>query len=201
MSTPAARQALRQAEAEGLTLQPSEGKVGFKGVYFDSRCKARPYVAQVRRVGKHVNLGRFATAEEAALCYARDIAANGLGPRAEKAAAMPAPLTAEEALRQAAADGLTLQPSDGKSAFKGVYFDSSNKTRPYQAKVRRGEAPHACCAKVWVELMLTRRTWPPPGTAASRSAAAISRSSSRRLTITRAPPSHRPPGLPSERWK
>ena len=35
------------------------------------------YAAWVRRGGKLVHLGSFATAEEAGLCYARDIAANG----------------------------------------------------------------------------------------------------------------------------
>ena len=56
-----------------------------------------------------------------------------------------------------------------------------------------------CCAKVCVELMLTTRT--APASLASRSAFAISWSSCCLLTMRREPPSHRPPGLPSDRWK
>ena len=67
--------ALQQAEAEGLTLQPADNAAGFKGVSFSGG--SRPSKAQVWRGGKLVHLGCFATAEEAALCYARDIAANG----------------------------------------------------------------------------------------------------------------------------
>ena len=62
---------LRQAEAEGLTLLKSaSSNTGYKGVSFHSG-KTKPYHAQVCRGGKTVSLGGFATAEEAALCYAR----------------------------------------------------------------------------------------------------------------------------------
>ena len=130
--------AFRQAEAEGLTLQPSDSTTGFKGVTFGSS-KSKPYQAQVSRRGKHVHLGTFAIAEEAALCYARDIAVNGAPALTGvyAVAAAPAPLTAEEALRQAEAEGLTLQPSDSTTGFKGVVFDSS-RSKPYQAKMWRG---------------------------------------------------------------
>ena len=40
-------------------------------MYLDKACKTKPYEAQVTRCGKHVHLGIFATAEEAALCIAR----------------------------------------------------------------------------------------------------------------------------------
>ena len=63
---------LRQAEAEGLTLLRSErGSTGYTGVSFNGSSKSKPYQAKVRRGGTQVALGRFATAEEAALCYAR----------------------------------------------------------------------------------------------------------------------------------
>ena len=134
----AARHALRQAEVEGLTLQASDNTAGFKGVNFISG-KPKPYQAQVWRGGKLVHLGCFATAEEAALCYARDIAANGspalTGVYA--AAAAPAPLTAEEALQQAEAEGLTLLPADSMTGFKGVNF-ISGRHKPYKAQVWRG---------------------------------------------------------------
>ena len=138
------KEVLRQAEAEGLTLvrsdsscrpgQPGSSRTGFRGVKLNSDCPVNPYQARVRRGGKQVSLGLFATAEEAALCYARsreeDVAA---------AALAPPPLTAEEALRQAEAEGLTLLPSEGCSGYKGVYLDSSSKSKPYMARVRRGD--------------------------------------------------------------
>ena len=52
---------------------------------------------------------------------------------------MPPPLTAEEALRRAEAEELTLQRSDGNSTgYKGVAFNSSSKINPYKAEVKRG---------------------------------------------------------------
>ena len=60
-----------QAEAEGLTLLEADNAAGYFGVKLNQRTKAKPYLARVRRGGKQVNLGSFATAEEAALCVAR----------------------------------------------------------------------------------------------------------------------------------
>ena len=151
--------ALRQAEVEqGLPLEPSDNVAGFKGVNF-KRGRSKPYQAQVRRGGKEVYLGSFATAEEAALCYVRDIAVNGLGAAAAARAAAPAPLTAEEALRQAEAEGLTLQPNVNKTGFKGVRSDSRGRSKPYDARVWRSgrrvnlgsfataEEAALCCAR------------------------------------------------------
>jgi len=138
-----AEEVLLLTEAEGLTLLKSESSsTGYKGVSFNSSCKTRPYHAQVRRGGKDVNIGYFATVEEAALAYA-------LTPEAQAAvaaaAAPPAapPMTAEEAIRQAEADGLTLLRSESNSTgFRGVSF-KSGKTRPYFAQVRRGGTTEA----------------------------------------------------------
>jgi len=134
-----AEEALRQAETEGLTLLKSESNAsGYRGVAFNSSCKSKPYKVKGRRGGKTVHLGSYATAEEAALCYART-------PEAQATAAAPPepppppPLSAEEALRQAEAEGLTLLRSESSSTgYKGVGFNSSCKTKPYQAKVKRG---------------------------------------------------------------
>jgi len=130
-----AEEALRQAEAEGLTLLHSESGTGYKGVTFKRSSKSRPYQAQLRRGGKDVYLGRFATAEEAALHVARS-------PEAQAAAAAPPappPLTAEEAVRQAEAEGLTLLRSASSSTgYTGVVFDSSRRSKPYMARVWRG---------------------------------------------------------------
>ena len=80
--TDAAQEALRQAEAEKLTLQPStstrRAKAGYAGVYHKEGDRSvKPFQAQVRQVKKrgggmeYVHLGYFATAEEAALAVAR----------------------------------------------------------------------------------------------------------------------------------
>jgi len=135
-----AEEAVRQAQAEGLTLLRSEsGSTGYKGVSFYGSCKSKPYHAKGRRGGKTVHLGVFATAEEAALCYART-------PEAQAAAAAPPepppppPLSAEEALRQAEAEGLTLlRYESSSSGYKGVSFKGlRNLAKPYQAEVQRG---------------------------------------------------------------
>ena len=76
-----AEEAVRQAEAEGLTLLRSESSIsGYKGVYFDRCLNIKPYQAVLRRGGKNVHLGYFATAEEAALCYARTPEAQATQP-------------------------------------------------------------------------------------------------------------------------
>ena len=59
-----------RAQAEGLTLLVADNKTGYFGVYHQPD-RSKPYKAQVRRGGKMVSLGCFATAEEAALCIAR----------------------------------------------------------------------------------------------------------------------------------
>ena len=63
-------EALQQAQAEGWTLVPAATTSGYRGVSYQSG-KPNPYKATVRRAGKNVQLGSFATAEEAALCVAR----------------------------------------------------------------------------------------------------------------------------------
>jgi hypothetical protein len=107
------------AAAEGLELVPSSGNVtGFKGVL---KAK-RKYVVVIRENGKQRHLGRFATPEEAALCYARYIGPERAAAEAAEArVAAPQPLTADEARAAAAAEGLELVPSSsGKTGFKGV---------------------------------------------------------------------------------
>ena len=129
------KEALRQAEAEGLTLVRSYSSTGYRGVSFNSGSKRNPYLAKVYRGGKQVHLDQFATPEEAALCYAR----TPEGQAAAAAPKVPQPLTAEEAVRQAEAEGLTLLRSESNiSGYKGVYFDRCLNIKPYQAVLRRG---------------------------------------------------------------
>ena len=126
-------EALQQAQAEGLTLLVAESKTGYLGVYYNSS-KPKPYKADVWSAGKNVYLGRFATAEEAALCIARSPEGQAAAGRA---AAAPMPLTSEEARQQAQAEGLTLLKADSKSGYFSVYLTKPGQPKPYQAKVRR----------------------------------------------------------------
>ena len=96
--TGAAAAAVRQAEAEGLTLQPSDNSAGYRGVYKDCPVGSctKPFLARVSRAGTLVRLGRFDTAEEAALAFARanartDARAAAPRPAAAKRAAPPPP--------------------------------------------------------------------------------------------------------------
>ena len=102
--------ARRHAEAEGLTLQRSDNDAGYRGVYIHRSRKSSPFKARVRRGGNQVSLGCFETADEAALAFART-------PEAQEEVrdAKPKPLTAEEALTVARAEGLTLRTQRRRS--------------------------------------------------------------------------------------
>jgi len=138
-------EALRQAEAEELTLQRSENSItGYKGVCFDTRGN-KHYQVQMPRAGSRA--GRFATAEEAVLVLARALAAESPAKAAAAAAPAPAPpppMTAEEALRQAEAEGLKLQRSEStNTGYMDVNYSARNsrvKISAYEALVRRGDA-------------------------------------------------------------
>ena len=57
---------------EKLPLLKADNRTGYFGVKLNPQAnQSKPYAAQVRRGGKVVSLGRFATAEAAALCIAR----------------------------------------------------------------------------------------------------------------------------------
>ena len=83
-STHGAPGAIQQAQAKGLKLRVADNTTGYFGVsLYKCKSRTRRYRADVRRSGKSVCLGRFVTAEEAALCVARS-------PEGQKAAAAPA---------------------------------------------------------------------------------------------------------------
>eukprot|EP00964_Phaeocystis_antarctica_P016493 scaffold9110_cov52-Phaeocystis_antarctica.AAC.4 len=126
-------QARQQAHAERLTLLKANNKTGFSGVYPNS-ARFKPFDARVKRDGKLVHLGRFVTAEEAALCVAR----SPEGQAAAARAAAAAPLTSEEVQRQVQAEGLTLRVANNKTGYFGVGFANPGHPRPYKAQVRRG---------------------------------------------------------------
>ena len=82
---------VHQAQVEKLTLLVAKNTTGYFGVYV-KHDRPKPYKAQVKRSGKDVYLGSFATAEEAALCVARS--PEGRAEAAKRAAAA-ATLTSE----------------------------------------------------------------------------------------------------------
>ena len=71
---------------EGLTLLEAENMAGYFGVS-NKPGQPKPYQAQLRRLGKKVSLGSFATAEEAALCVAQSPEGRKAAAAAERAAA------------------------------------------------------------------------------------------------------------------
>jgi len=85
-------EARQQARAEGLTLLKAQNSTGYFGVYLVHPGQPKPYQAKVRRGGKFVSLGSFATAEEATLCAAR----SPEGRAAAQKAAAARLLTSEE---------------------------------------------------------------------------------------------------------
>jgi hypothetical protein len=94
-------EALRQAAAEGLTLERSDSATGFRGVKRNPARPGRRFQAKIGDgSGSQTHLGMFDTAEEAALACAR-----ARGPQEEvhlEAAAAEAVRQAAEAVRQAA---------------------------------------------------------------------------------------------------
>merc|ERR1740117_2220442 len=141
-----AETALATAEAEGLLMPRSNGKTGFRGVTHVTGKKARPFQAWVCREGKLERLGRFVTPEEAALCRARTPEGKKAANRSARGGKSgPVPMTVEEAEaqaeaaeNQAEAEGLTLQRSENQTGYVGVYVNTSNKVKPFEARVRRG---------------------------------------------------------------
>ena len=115
------------AETEGLTLVRSTGNTGFAKVIKKSSTplrpgwaaprRRRPYCAQINFRGRKRSLGDFATAEEAALAYARH-----LGP--EASAEEQARFAALEAARTDAGDPLASLrlPVHARAAHDGRRF-------------------------------------------------------------------------------
>ena len=162
-------EARQQAQAEGLTLLKADNKAGYFGVNLNSPGKPNPYQVRVRRGGKQVSLGYFATAEEAALCVARS-------PEGQAAAKRPvavAPLTREEARQQAQAEGLTLLKADSKTGYFGVHFSKPGHFKPYETQVTRGgkQVSLGCFATAEEAALCIARS--PEGQAAARKAASV----------------------------
>ena len=98
-------------ESEGLTLRVAENTTGYFGVCLNQPGKPKPYQARVRCGGKLVQLGRFATAEEAALCVARSLEARPAAEQSLTRSAVPALYrTQEEGEEEAGEEEADLLP-------------------------------------------------------------------------------------------
>ena len=82
----------------------ADNKLGYVGVCHNKPGRPKPYQARVRRGGKQVELGTFATAEEGGGAMRRALASPEGQAAAAKQAAAAAPLTREEARQQAQAE-------------------------------------------------------------------------------------------------
>eukprot|EP00964_Phaeocystis_antarctica_P127458 scaffold91117_cov63-Phaeocystis_antarctica.AAC.4 len=164
-----------QAQAEELTLLVADNKAGYFGVYLENPGKPKPYAAKVKRGGKVVSLGHFATAEEAALCIARSPEGQAAAQKAAAAPPPTPPLTSEEARQQAQAEGLTLLVADNKTGYFGVYLTYPGRPRPYQAQVKRGGKVVYLGSFVTAEEAALCVARSPEGQAAAQKAAAATR--------------------------
>jgi hypothetical protein len=120
-SPPAAGTTLVTKQAEGLTLVLNEGSsTGYKGV----RPKGDRFMAEIWEDGRNVSLGRYDTAVEAAVAYARHAAPKGGGAAAAAAArgataaaAAPRPSAAAAASPR----GKAVAPRGGAKLVKTVH--------------------------------------------------------------------------------
>ena len=137
---PAARAAaaLAAAEAEGLTLARADTPSGYVHVRHRTGSRTKPFAADMNSSSRHHFLGMFATAEEAALAVARFRASEEYGAADHRAPPTAAEVAAAaaEAVRQAAAEGLTLKTStDNVTGFYNV-VRSRSEAKPFAADVR-----------------------------------------------------------------
>ena len=165
-------QALQQAQAEGIRLRVGNNATGYWGVSLEAS-KSLPFRAQLKWSGQKITLGRFATAEEAALCVARSPEGQAAAGAAEALAeAATPPLNSEEALQQAKAEGLLLLKANNKTGYFGVQVDHRSQSKPFGAYVWRDgkNASLGCFATAEEAALFVARS--PEGRAAAQRVAA-----------------------------
>jgi len=147
-STMSAEEVLAEADASGVSLVLAPGtRSGFRGVtYSGTGDRRNPWCAQVSiGQGKRRHVGTYATAEEAALAYARAL---GSDASAEAAAGRRwqkrrAEMSVEEVLAEASAEGLSLELAPGtKSGYRGVSRSGGGRGKPWCATIWYGNHNH-----------------------------------------------------------
>ena len=123
-------------EAEGLTLITDDSSTGFLGV----GPMLRPTAKKKFRadIGPHDDkkyLGTFATAEEAALAYARALGPEGVKTYLETVQSEAPPMTKEQVLAAVASEGLALVRSRCKSGYKNV-TKAGSAAKPFKMTMR-----------------------------------------------------------------
>ena len=120
---PEALSALQAAADEGLTIMlSSKSNTGFFRVYYCATATETKKFSAIASNGKHVFLGHFLTAEEAAVAFARSsygqksVALHAHEMRRE----MEVPPTAAECHQRAQEEGLVLLTAANTSGFAGV---------------------------------------------------------------------------------
>jgi hypothetical protein len=128
-------------------LEMSNNKCGYRGVSLDARRRTKPYEAAIRPVrgGKKQHLGRFETAELAAMAY--DLAAiERYGPKAF----VNFPMNGERQARQ-------WPPSAATSCQRGHPYPENLSVSP------RGKVSCRACRRHAAKLRALRQAeWPAP---------------------------------------
>ena len=136
---------IRQAAEEGLTLTASNNSTGYKSVSFcPNRRGSKKYMLEVTTVGGKRSTCWFATAEEAALFYARREAGRDTSdltaPPPPPPPPEPSSAAAAEAVRHAEGEGLTLVTSSNNSTgYKYVRFCPNQRgSKKYMLQAKDG---------------------------------------------------------------
>ena len=145
-SSAAGAEAVRQAGRALLLATSSSSNSGCKSVcYRPKKRGSKKYKLEVTAEGKSVHLGYFATAEQAALFYARrevgrDTGSDLTAPPPPPPPPAPSSAAGAEAVLQAGREGLTLATSSSSnSGYKGVTFYPKTQGRnKYVLQVRVG---------------------------------------------------------------
>jgi flagellar biosynthesis GTPase FlhF len=139
------------AQREGLTLiRSATTATGFKHVSVSVArssltCK-KPFQLRMTEEKAVVNGGRYATAAEAALAYARSIGAQASAMEAQQLCEHK--MTSSQAIAAAEAEGLTLVTADNQAGYRHVHLESStgrNGTRPYRVRIRGRDGGGTAC--------------------------------------------------------
>ena len=130
----------------GLELWMAPGsQTGYRCVTRSSTSTTRPYEVRASHNGRKEHLGSFETAPEAAYCFAcykkglpHTMPPTAAAPSASRQSSkLPPPLTREEALQLASAEGLNLlrDPST-VSGYRGVSFSPADSgSRPFRVRI------------------------------------------------------------------